>query len=132
GWVVEVDPFDPASTPRKHTALGRFRHENIALTVAEDGTVVAYMGDDRGDACIYKFVATQKYTGDREKDMTILESGKLYAGDFANGRWLLLDYESQAALQEAVAADGTPLFTSQADVLADARAAALAVRATPM
>jgi secreted PhoX family phosphatase len=28
GWLVEVDPDDPGFRPRKHTALGRFRHEN--------------------------------------------------------------------------------------------------------
>jgi hypothetical protein len=27
GWAAEVDPFDKASTLRKHTAMGRFRHE---------------------------------------------------------------------------------------------------------
>jgi uncharacterized protein len=132
GWVVEVDPFDPESTPRKHTALGRFRHENVAVTVGEDGTVVAYMGDDRGDSCVYKFVADQKYTGNRAEDLTILETGKLYVADFANGQWLLLDYDRQEALKTAADLEGAPLFASQVDVLADARAAALALRATPM
>jgi hypothetical protein len=132
GWVVEVDPFDPTAPIRKHTAMGRFRHENVAVTVAEDGTVVAYMGDDRADCCVYKFVADKKYSGDRAEDLTILESGKLYAADFGNGRWLLLDYDTQDALKEAKNADGVALFTSQADVVADARASALALRATPM
>ncbi len=31
GWLVEIDPDDPDFRPRKHTALGRFRHENITL-----------------------------------------------------------------------------------------------------
>jgi secreted PhoX family phosphatase len=132
GWVVEVDPFDPESTPRKHTAMGRFRHENVAIAVGADGTVVAYMGDDRNDACVYKFVADTKFTGKRGEDMAILESGKLYVGDFGNGRWILLDYDSQEDLQTAENSDGAPLFTSQADVLADVRAASIAMGATPM
>lgn len=134
GWVVEVDPFDPASTPRKHTAMGRFRHENVAIRVGEDGTVVAYMGDDRADCCVYKFVADQKLTDitDREANMSILESGKLYVANFGTGAWLLLDYDEQSALQEAVNSNDELLFESQVDVLGDARAAAIALRATPM
>ncbi|MBX3011080.1 MAG: DUF839 domain-containing protein [Caldilineaceae bacterium] len=132
GWVVEIDPFDPEATARKHTAMGRFRHENVAITVSSDNTVVAYMGDDRADACVYKFVADKKLSGDRAEDMTILESGKLYVADFANGAWILLDYDTQTALQNATNGDGKPLFTAQSDVLADARAAALAVRGTPV
>ena len=31
GWMVEVDPQDPNFRPRKHTSLGRFRHENVAF-----------------------------------------------------------------------------------------------------
>jgi hypothetical protein len=132
GWVVELDPFDVNSTPRKHTAMGRFRHENVAMRVGSDGTVVAYMGDDRNDAMVYKFVADQKYVaGDRAANLKILESGKLYAADFQNGRWVLLDYTAQKALQDAKRSDGSPTFTSQVDVLANARDAALVLRATP-
>jgi secreted PhoX family phosphatase len=47
GWIVEVDPFDPDFVPVKHTMLGRYRHENIALRTTPGAPVVAYMGDDR-------------------------------------------------------------------------------------
>jgi uncharacterized protein len=133
GWVVEVDPYDAKSMPKKHTALGRFRHENIAIRVGENGSVVAYMGDDRADSCVYKFVADRVYDPDsRESNLSLFESGGLYAADFSRGAWVLLDYESQPALKDATDKDGKPLFTSQADVLADARAAALLLRATPV
>lgn len=134
GWVVEVDPFDKSSTPRKHTAMGRFRHENVAIRVGADGTVVCYMGDDKADSCVYKFVADRKLTdpADRPGNMRILESGKLYAADFGNGKWILLDYDSQEKLRSARNKDGSPVFRSQAEVLADARAAALVLKATPV
>ena len=47
GWLVEIDLDDPDFRPRKHTALGRFRHENITLRVERGAPLVAYMGDDR-------------------------------------------------------------------------------------
>jgi secreted PhoX family phosphatase len=134
GWVVEVDPFDKESTPRKHTAMGRFRHENVAIRVGGDGSVVAYMGDDKADSCVYKFVADRKLTdlADRAGNMQILESGKLYAADFSAGKWILIDYDAQEALRSLKDSKGSLAFASQADVLADARTAALALKATPV
>ena len=46
GWLVEVDPWDPASTPVKHSAVGRFKHEGGTVHVTPDGTVVVYSDDD--------------------------------------------------------------------------------------
>jgi secreted PhoX family phosphatase len=133
GWVVEIDPFDKSSMPRKHTAMGRFRHENVAIRLGKDGTVVAYMGDDKADSCVYKFVADAKLTNpaDRYGNFNILESGKLYAADFGNGRWILLDHAQQEVLRKPDSSGKVP-FASQAEVLADARAAALLLRATPV
>ncbi|WP_034384426.1 PhoX family phosphatase [Deinococcus sp. YIM 77859] len=133
GWVTEIDPFDPAWTPKKRTAMGRFRHENVAVTVARDGRVVGYMGDDMQDACVYKFVSRGRYNPQhRNANRTLLEDGDLYVANFGNGSWILLDYARNKQLQEAKDANGKPLFTGQADVLADARAAALAVGGTPV
>ncbi|WP_212834169.1 PhoX family phosphatase [Catellatospora sp. TT07R-123] len=83
GWIVEIDPFDPDSAPRKHTALGRFKHEGANVIVADNGHVVAYMGDDERFDYMYKFVSSRKIArGDsywaRKQNMTLLESGDLY------------------------------------------------------
>ncbi|MEU8296213.1 PhoX family phosphatase [Micromonospora sp. NPDC048909] len=83
GWVVEIDPFDPEARPRKHTALGRFKHEGANVIIAKDGHVVAYMGDDERFDYLYKFVSDKKFMkGDswaaRKHNLTLLESGTLY------------------------------------------------------
>jgi len=83
GWVVEIDPYDPRSTPRKHTALGRFKHEGAEIILSRDGRAVAYMGDDERFDYLYKFVSEKRVRrGDRPRDrahnLTLLESGTLY------------------------------------------------------
>ena len=84
GWIVEVDPFDPTSTPKKHSAMGRFKHEGANVIVAESGHVVAYMGDDERFDYLYKFVSAGTYIeGDRKHNMTLLSEGDLYVAKFA-------------------------------------------------
>ncbi|APT91893.1 phosphatase [Corynebacterium phocae] len=81
GYIVEIDPSDPTSTPVKHSAMGRFKHEAGNVYVAKDGTVVCYSGDDSRFEYIYKFVSTKKVKeGDMAHNMSILDSGTLYVG----------------------------------------------------
>ncbi|SCL24448.1 hypothetical protein GA0070616_2918 [Micromonospora nigra] len=87
GWIVEIDPYDPDSRPRKHTAMGRFKHEGANVHVARDGHVVAYMGDDERFDYLYKFVSDKKFMKGnswiaRRHNLTLLESGTLYVAQF--------------------------------------------------
>jgi secreted PhoX family phosphatase len=91
GWVVEIDPLDPSWTPMKHTMLGRFRHENVAIRAAEGRPVVAYMGDDRTNGHVYRFVSDVSYVASSEANRgSVLSSGHLYAAVFhpdGTGEW---------------------------------------------
>ena len=87
GWVVEIDPEDPTSTPVKHTALGRFKHEGANVRIARSGHVVAYSGDDERFEYVYKFVSRKTYRNDegkgaREHNKTLFSEGDLFVARF--------------------------------------------------
>ena len=89
GYVVELNPWDPESTPVKHTAMGRFKHEAANIYVTDDGTVVAYSGDDQRFDYMYKFVSDMKIQPGTDPaaiahNMTILDEGTLYVATLSS------------------------------------------------
>lgn len=127
GWVVEIDPLRPNSTPKKRTALGRFKHEGGECIVAPSGQLVVYMGDDQRFEYLYKFVSRDKVNLEHPgANRDLLDHGILYVAKFYDEgylEWLPLVHEN-GPLQAA--------FDSQADILIEARRAADLLGATPM
>ena len=144
GWIVELDPHDPASTPVKHTSLGRFKHEGATVRIGEDGTVVAYSGDDERFEYVYKFVSAKKYVeGDRAHNMTLLSEGNLYVAQFTGDTAAEIDGSGQVPSDGAFDGSGQwlPLVVdgesavegmSVAEVLVHTRIAGDKVGATKM
>ena len=125
GWTVEVDPYDPDSTPKKHTALGRFRHEAATVVIAPNGKAVVYSGDDQRFDYMYKFISSGKFDPhDRAHNLTLLEEGDLYVAKLnenGSGSWLKLE-----------AGKGFLAGWTAAEVLINTRGAADLLGATPM
>ncbi len=140
GWVVEIDPFDPNSTPKKLTALGRFKHENAAMALANDNRVVVYMGDDQVSEYIYKFISDGSYDPKTPAlNRLLLDRGTLYVARFLDGvasgdamgtgEWIPLKLDTPTTDGRTLGA----LFNQDmGELLVKTRQAADAVGATPM
>ncbi|MGE0799005.1 MAG: PhoX family phosphatase [Lautropia sp.] len=137
GWVVEIDPFEPASTPKKRTALGRLGHEGAGLgPVAAGKPLVWYMGDDSRNEYIYKYVSTANWDpadagGGLAAGDKYLDDGRLYVAKFAadgTGQWL----ELKLGVNGITGSNPDYAFADAADVLINARLAADAAGATKM
>jgi secreted PhoX family phosphatase len=138
GYIVELDPYNPASALRKRTALGRLGHENATFARVSAGQpVVAYMGDDARGEYIYKFVSAAKWDPADAKPANrlaagdkYLDKGTLYVARFKDdgtGEWLALSMDNPV-----IAGSSYFEFRNEAEVAIFTRLAADAVGATKM
>ncbi|KAA0696790.1 PhoX family phosphatase [Halopseudomonas laoshanensis] len=129
GWVVEIDPFDPDSTPVKRTAMGRLGRECSVLSLHANGSMALYSGDDSRGEYVYKFVPQGRFDpAQPQANRQLLDAGTLYAARFnadGSGEWLALVWGENGLTAE----NG---FADQQAVLLNARGAADVLQATPM
>lgn len=128
GFIVEIDPFDPNSTPVKRTHLGRFSHEGVVFAPVVEGQPLAcYSGDDAAGEYIYKYVSRDVYRKATASG-ALLDEGTLYVARFdddGSGHWLAL-----VPGQNGLNADNG--FGTIQNILLNTRGAADIAGGTPM
>ncbi len=136
GWIVEIDPTNPTSKPKKRTALGRFKHEGAECVLSTGRKAVVYMGCDERNEYVYKFVSNGTYDpANPASGRDLLDSGTLYVARFdagtvvgdnqGTGTWIPLVFGQNGLTPE----NG---FANQAEVMIKTRQAADRVGATMM
>ena len=101
GWMVEINPLQPQQPAVKHSWLGRFRHEAVAVQARAGEPLVVYSACDRHGGHLYRFVS-DGLIGDPgdPANSKLLEAGRLEVAQLqanGEGRWLLLAPETEIA-----------------------------------
>ncbi len=146
GYIVEIDPYDAASTPAKRTALGRRANEGAWPSLAIVGRPLAfYMGCDSRGEYVYKFVSKKLWRAadaNRADRMNVgaeyMDEGTIYAARFnpdGTGTWVKLDMSNPDVAAGVPVSPQNPAgykFEGQADICVNTRLAADAAKATRM
>ncbi|MEB3176529.1 MAG: alkaline phosphatase PhoX [Synechococcus sp.] len=94
GWMVELDPNNPSDPGTKHTALGRFRHEAVAVKAQAGEPLVLYSGCDRRGGHLYRFESNGRINEPTDpRNSQLLHEGTLYGAVFhsdGRGEWRAL------------------------------------------
>ena len=102
GWVCEIFPETGALL--KHSALGRFRHENVAIRGRSGEQLAAYMGDDRRGGHVWKYVSSAKIAKPTDpRNSSLFETGTLFVARFTSdftGDWIPLTPDTPLVIPE--------------------------------
>ncbi|MEB3172929.1 MAG: alkaline phosphatase PhoX [Cyanobacteriota bacterium] len=95
GWMIEFDPRQPGLPAVKHSLLGRFRHEAVAVVAKAGKPLVVYSGCDRHGGHLYRFVSAGVVRDPSDRaNSRLFEAGRLEVARFepdGTGTWIALD-----------------------------------------
>ena len=146
GYIVEIDPYSPASVPVKRTALGRRANEGAWPSLAVAGRPIAfYIGCDSRGEYIYKFVSKKLWVAEDANTVnrlatgaSYMDEGTIYAARFnpdGTGTWVKCDLSNPLVAAGVAVSAQNPAgykFESLADICVNTRLAAGAAGATRM
>ncbi len=145
GYIVEIDPYDPLSRPKKRTALGRRANEGAWSSRPQAGRPIAfYIGCDSRNEYVYKYVSAENWNpldarrGGMAAGDKYMDRGTIYAAVFnadGTGRWEPLTLANPKVAAGVPVSANNPegyQFQDLADICVNTRLAAGAVGATRM
>jgi uncharacterized protein len=144
GYIVEIDPYDANSRPKKRTAMGRRANEGASSSIPKAGESLAfYMGCDSRGEYVYKFVTKAAWDeADKLRGIAAgdkyLDEGTIYSAKFnpdGTGTWVKLDLSNPAVAAGVPVSTQNPggyTFADLADICVNTRLAAGAAGATRM